>query len=112
MATMKKMQRSLSEEFNLVTEGRDQGTIVFPDAEFKFFIEADIFVRAERRLNQMLDNSSVSISDLAAKLEKRDSIDSNRPISPLIKANDALVIDTTSLTIDQQVNKLYNIITK
>ena len=109
---MVKIQRNFSKNKNIVVEGRDIGSYVFPDAEFKFFIEADIFVRAERRLNQMLDNSSVSISDLAAKLEKRDSIDSNRPISPLIKANDALVIDTTSLTIDQQVNKLYNMITK
>jgi cytidylate kinase len=109
---MVKIQRNFSKNKNIVVEGRDIGSYVFPDAEFKFFIEADIFVRAKRRLNQMLDNSSVSISDLAAKLEKRDSIDSNRPISPLIKANDALVIDTTSLTIDQQVNKLYNMITK
>ena len=109
---MVKIQRDFSKNKDILVEGRDIGSHVFPNAEFKFFIEADIFVRAERRLNQMLDNSSVSISDLVAKLEKRDMIDSNRAISPLIKANDALVIDTTSLTIEQQVNTLYNIITK
>jgi cytidylate kinase len=109
---MVKIQRDFAKNKDILVEGRDIGSHVFPNAEFKFFIEADIFVRAERRLNEMPDNSSVSISDLVAKLEKRDMIDSNRAISPLIKANDALVIDTTSLSIDQQVNKLYNIITK
>ena len=67
-------------------------------------------VRAERRFNEMSE-SSISISDLATQLEQRDMLDSNRAISPLVKANDALVIDTTSLTIEEQVNKLYNIIT-
>jgi cytidylate kinase len=109
---MVKIQRDFAKNKDILVEGRDIGSHVFPNAEFKFFIEADIFVRAERRLNEMPDNSSVSISDLVAKLEKRDMIDSNRAISPLIKANDSLVIDTTSLSIDQQVNKLYNIITK
>ena len=109
---MVKIQRDFAKNKDILVEGRDIGSHVFPNAEFKFFIEANIFVRAERRLNEMSDNSSVSIADLVAKLEKRDMIDSNRAISPLIKANDALVIDTTSLSIDQQVNKLYNIITK
>jgi len=67
-------------------------------------------VRAERRFNEMSE-SSISIPELATQLEQRDMLDSNRAISPLVKANDALVIDTTSLTIDEQVNKLYNIIT-
>ena len=58
-----------------------------------------------------MSESSITIPELATQLEQRDMLDSNRAISPLVKANDALVVDTTSLTIEQQVNKLYNIIT-
>ena len=106
-----KIQRKFSNKKDIVVEGRDIGSHVFPDADYKFFIKADILVRAERRFNEISDNSSISISELATQLEKRDMLDSNRAISPLVKANDALVIDTTSLTIEEQVNKLYNIIT-
>jgi len=108
---MVKIQRNFSNRKDIVVEGRDIGSHVFPDADYKFFIKANILVRAERRYNEMSDNSSISISELVNQLEKRDMLDSNRSISPLIKASDALVIDTTSLTIDEQVNKLYNIIT-
>ena len=107
---MVEIQRNFSNKKDIVVEGRDIGSHVFPNADYKFFIKADILVRAERRFNEMSE-SSISISDLATQLEQRDMLDSNRAISPLVKANDALVIDTTSLTIDGQVNKLYNIIT-
>ena len=107
---MVEIQRNFSNKKDIVVEGRDIGSHVFPNADYKFFIKADILVRAERRFNEMSE-SSISISDLATQLEQRDMLDSNRAISPLVKANDALVIDTTSLTIDEQVNKLYNIIT-
>ena len=76
-----------------------------------FFLVADIIARAKRRFQEIKDNKSVTISELVLQLEKRDKIDSNREISPLIKANDALIVDTTLLSIDDQVNKLYNIIT-
>jgi len=107
---MVEIQRNFSNKKDIVVEGRDIGSHVFPNADYKFFIKADILVRAERRFNEMSE-SSISISDLATQLEQRDMLDSNRAISPLVKANDALVIDTTSLTIEEQVNKLYNIIT-
>ena len=107
---MVEIQRNFSNKKDIVVEGRDIGSHVFPDADYKFFIKADILVRAERRFNEMSE-SSISIPELATQLEQRDMLDSNRAISPLVKANDALVIDTTSLTIDGQVNKLYNIIT-
>jgi len=107
---MVEIQRNFSNKKDIVVEGRDIGSHVFPDADYKFFIKADILVRAERRFNEMSE-SSISIPELATQLEQRDMLDSNRAISPLVKANDALVIDTTSLTIDEQVNKLYNIIT-
>ena len=107
---MVEIQRNFSNKKDIVVEGRDIGSHVFPNADYKFFIKADILVRAERRFNEMSE-SSISIPELATQLEQRDMLDSNRAISPLVKANDALVIDTTSLTIDGQVNKLYNIIT-
>ena len=104
------IQRKFSNKKDIVVEGRDIGSYVFPNADYKFFIKADILVRAERRFNEMPE-SSISVTELAAQLKQRDMLDSNRAISPLIKANDALVIDTTSLSIEEQVNKLYNIIT-
>ena len=107
---MVEIQRNFSNKKDIVVEGRDIGSHVFPNADYKFFIKADILVRAERRFNEMSE-SSISIPELATQLEQRDMLDSNRAISPLVKANDALVIDTTSLSIDEQVNKLYNIIT-
>ena len=109
---MVEIQQSFSEGEDIVVEGRDIGSHVFPDANFKFFLVADILARAKRRLNEMSDKTSITLEDLIPKLKKRDQIDSNRDISPLIKADDALEIDTTSLTINEQVDKLYNIITK
>ena len=104
------IQRNFSSEKDIVVEGRDIGSHVFPNADYKFFIKADILVRAKRRFHEMSE-SSITITELATQLEQRDMLDSKRAISPLVKANDALVIDTTSLTIEEQVNKLYNIIT-
>ena len=108
---MVEIQRSFSKGEDIVVEGRDIGSYVFPDADFKFFLVADILARAKRRLNEMSDKQLITLEDLILKLKKRDQIDSSRAISPLIKANDALKIDTTSLTINEQVDKLYNIIT-
>ena len=109
---MVKIQRLFSYNRDIVVEGRDIGSYVFPNADFKFFLIAHIAERAKRRLKEMGDNSSITVSKLVKKLNERDTIDSNRSISPLIKANDAVEIDTTSLTINEQVNKLYNIIKK
>ena len=108
---MVKIQRSFSKNKNIVVEGRDIGSYVFPEADFKFFLVADILARAKRRLNEISDDSLVDIDSLISELSKRDKIDSNRTISPLIKTDDALEIDTTSLTVKEQVDKLYNIIT-
>jgi len=109
---MVKTQRLFSENRNIVIEGRDIGSYVFPDAEFKFFLVADVFERAKRRLKEIKDDSSITINSLVKKLNKRDEIDSSRTISPLLKAQDAIEIDTTSLTVDEQVKELYNIINK
>lgn len=109
---MVEIQRKFSENRNVVIEGRDIGSYVFPNAEFKFFLIADLFERAKRRFKEIKDDSSITVNSLLENLKKRDEIDSNRSISPLIKAQDAIEIDTTSLTIDEQVKKIYNIINK
>ena len=104
------LQRNFSSNKNVVVEGRDIGSNVFPNADFKFFLIADVIERAKRRLNDKQYKKSLTLSELVKKIEKRDKIDSNRLISPLIKVNDAIEIDTTSLTVEQQVTKIYDII--
>ena len=107
---MVEIQREFSSNKDIVIEGRDIGSHVFPNADYKFFIEADIKVRASRRMKD-LSNANKSIDDMCKLLLERDKIDSNRNISPLIKPKDAYVVDTTSLSIEEQVTKLFNIIT-
>ena len=107
---MVEIQREFSSNKDIVIEGRDIGSHVFPNADYKFFIEADIKVRASRRMKD-LSNANKSIDDMCKLLLERDKIDSNRNISPLIKPKDAYVVDTTSLSIEEQVIKLFNIIT-
>ncbi len=97
-------QQKMGEGKGIVMDGRDIGTTVFPDAELKFFMTADIAVRVERRYMEMFGkNPNVSIEDVKANLEMRDYIDSNREISPLRKAEDAIELDNTSLSIKQQL---------
>lgn len=105
---MVKLQKRIGEEENLVAEGRDVTTVVFPDADVKFFITASIDERANRRLRDF-KNSNVEISydDVKANLEKRDKIDSGREISPLRKSEDAIEFDNTGLTPEQDLEYLY-----
>ena len=94
----------MGEHKGIVMDGRDIGTTVFPDAELKFFMTAAIAVRVERRYMEMFEkNPNVSIDDVKANLEMRDYIDSNREISPLRKAEDAIELDNTSLSIQEQL---------
>ena len=96
------MQRKISEDANVVMDGRDIGTTVLPDAEIKVFMQADPKVRAERRLKEEQDRgNNVSLETLTQEIITRDEIDSSREISPLVKANDAIVLDTSDLTIDE-----------
>ena len=92
-------------------EGRDIGTYVFPNADYKFFLTADILVRAQRRYN---DNNSVdtNLDDILNDLKQRDKLDENRKHSPLRISDDAIVIDTSNLNIKDQVNRIVNIINK
>lgn len=103
------MQREIGYKSDCVVEGRDIGTIVFPNADFKFFMIADIKMRAKRRLNEMNQSATVKTFDeIVLALEIRDDKDTNRENSPLRKAVDAVEIDTSELTIDEQVNKIIN----
>lgn len=97
-------QQQMGEQKGIVMDGRDIGTTVFPDAELKIFMTADIAVRVERRYVEMFEkNPNINIEDVKANLEMRDYIDSNREISPLRKAADAVELDNTSITIEQQL---------
>jgi CMP/dCMP kinase len=97
-------QKKTGGQKGIVMDGRDIGTTVFPDAELKFFMTADIAVRVERRYMEMFEkNPNISIEDVKANLEMRDYIDSNREISPLRKAADAIELDNTHISIEEQL---------
>ncbi len=104
------IQKNIAKQYNAVFEGRDMGTVVFPDAEFKFFLTADLDVRAKRRyMEKSLDQTrdSDDFKNIKADMKKRDYDDSNRCDSPLKPAEDAILIDSTGLNIDQVVEKIY-----
>ena len=105
-AVRKKMvalQRQMSGSQGLVMDGRDIGTVVFPDANIKFFITADPIVRAQRRFNELLaKNQKSDLHEVISNLEHRDKIDTEREDSPLQKADDAILLDNTHFNIEQQ----------
>ena len=99
-------QREMAKRSNgVVMEGRDIGTVVFPDADVKIFLTASLNTRADRRVKEYIEKGSKVIAeDIKSNLSNRDKIDSSRNDSPLTKASDAIVIDTTNITINEQVN--------
>jgi CMP/dCMP kinase len=99
-------QRALGAKGNgVVMEGRDIGTVVFPNADLKIFLTASLDIRANRRTKEYLEKGSeVLLNEIKSNLSNRDKIDSSRNDSPLIKASDAVEVDTTNVTIDEQVN--------
>jgi len=100
-------QRRMGKERAVVMDGRDIGTVVFPDAELKLFMTADMLVRAFRRQKELLlSDDMVDIDTIVENLTKRDRIDSTRAESPLRKASDAIEIDTTYITIWEQVDEV------
>jgi CMP/dCMP kinase len=108
---MVRIQRQMASDTDCILEGRDIGTVVFPNAEFKFFMTADKKSRAERRLIELVRSGDRNASELDSVLDDlkvRDHKDSTRNHSPLIKAKDALVIDTTYLTINEVIDKIVN----
>jgi len=108
---MVEIQRNIGKKTNCVVEGRDIGTVVFPDAEFKIFMVADDKIRAERRLKELHEmGENRSLQEVLADLKRRDEKDSTRVHSPLQKADKAIEIDTSMLSIDQQVEKIINLV--
>ncbi len=101
------LQRKMAEGVKLVAEGRDMGTVVFSDAKNKFFITASAEIRSKRRYDERMSRGeSVSLEGVTAKLCKRDHQDQTRSLAPLKPAQDAKVIDSTRLTLDEVVNKI------
>jgi len=100
-------QRKMGKDKGLVMDGRDIGTVVFPDAELKLFLTADIQVRAYRRQQELLQKDQlVDLDTIISNITDRDRIDSTRAEGPLMKAKDAFSIDTTHITIDEQVDEV------
>ncbi|HPM30422.1 MAG TPA: (d)CMP kinase [Chryseolinea sp.] len=103
-------QRRLGKEKGIVMDGRDIGTVVFPNAELKLFMNADILIRAFRRQKELLDRDQlIDLDDVIENILHRDEIDTSRKESPLRQAEDALVINTTHIAIDEQVDEVVRI---
>src|SRR5689334_17144158 len=99
-------QQKMGAKKGIVMDGRDIGTVVFPNAELKIFMTADNAVRVERRFKELYEkNPNISIEEVKNNLEMRDYIDSHREVSPLRQAPDALVLDNTQLTEKEQFHK-------
>jgi cytidylate kinase len=101
------LQRKLGKDRGIIMDGRDIGTVVFPDAHLKIFMTADITTRAIRRQKELLKaDQLVNLDDVIANITKRDQIDTSRKESPLRKAKNAITIDTTQMLIDEQVDQV------
>jgi CMP/dCMP kinase len=103
------IQRALGAEKGVVFEGRDMGTVVFPEADVKIFLVADTSTRALRRYKELATVSGTSLIEVESDMKKRDTQDSSRKIAPLSAARDATTIDSTHLTIDEVVDRIYRI---
>lgn len=98
------LQRELGKMKGIVMDGRDIGTVVFPDAELKIFMTADPIVRARRRLKELQEKGlNVTLDEVLKNIEERDYIDQNRDVAPLRKADDAVVLDNTNMTVEEQM---------
>ncbi|KRE54494.1 cytidylate kinase [Paenibacillus sp. Soil522] len=97
------MQRKLAERKGVVMDGRDIGSHVLPNAELKIFLTASVKERALRRYREVTDSQTVSLAQLEAEIAERDRLDEQRDISPLICASDAVVLDSTAMTIDEVI---------
>ena len=107
------LQRKLAKKNDCILEGRDIGTVVFPNADFKFFLIADEKVRAKRRQNDLKKmGEQKSIDNVTTDIIKRDHKDSTRKHSPLIKSENAIIIDTSNLGINKVIDKIVNIVNK
>lgn len=105
-----KQQQLFGKNKGVVIDGRDIGTVVFPNAELKLFITASPNIRAKRRYNELLNKGeNISFEDVLENVKSRDYLDSTREDSPLIKAKDAIEIDNSDMTLEQQFNKVLSL---
>lgn len=103
-------QQKMGQDKGVVMDGRDIGTVVFPEAELKLFMTASAETRAKRRYQELLERGEqVSYEDVLANVQERDHIDSTREDSPLTKAKDAIEIDNSNMTLDEQFNKIFQL---
>ena len=108
---MVKLQRNIDRRIGVVMDGRDIGSVVFPNADIKLFLTASDTVRANRRFEEMINNGlSVSYLDILNNIRNRDKLDSSRPDSPLIIEKDAIVIDNSNMSIDEQIKQIKQLI--
>ena len=108
---MVKLQRNIDRKKGVVMEGRDIGSVVFPDADIKLFLTASETVRAKRRFEEMINNGfSVSYDDILNNIRIRDNLDSSRSDSPLTIEKDAVVIDNSNMSIDEQIKQIIHLI--
>jgi CMP/dCMP kinase len=107
------LQQTMGRKGGVVLDGRDIGTVVFPDADVKVFMVADLRARAERRHAELsTQGTDVDLGGLQADLERRDHLDSTRALSPLTKAEDAIEIDTSTMSIEDQVERVLELVGK
>ncbi len=106
-------QRSIASSTACILDGRDIGTVVFPKADYKFFLTASAEVRAKRRFDQNVGNSNEqSYEEILSEIVRRDELDSTRKESPLKKADDAIEVDSSNLSIEEVAQEIYNVINK
>ena len=104
------LQKKFAQTGNVVLDGRDTGTVVCPDADVKIYLDASLAERAKRRLNQRADDfSSGTMQKEQSELDRRDRADRKRHVGPLRVADDAVVVDTSKLSIEQQIDRVYRI---
>lgn len=110
-AAMLGAQRALAARGQVIMAGRDIGTVVLPDADLKLFIDASLDKRAERRYHQRVENGeTASLDSIREGLRQRDTIDSQRDVAPLLRAPDAVYLDTSDLTLEQAIDAAYAIV--
>ncbi|MFD3157136.1 (d)CMP kinase [Haloimpatiens sp. FM7330] len=101
------LQRKMSEKYDVIMDGRDIGTVVLKDSNLKIFLTASAETRAKRRYNELLEKGiDVKYEEILSDIEKRDYIDTHREITPLIKAEDAIEIDSSNMSIEEVVDKI------
>lgn len=106
------MQRKIAKNSNIILDGRDIGSFVLKDANIKFFLTASPEIRAKRRMNDEKEQNNLSFEDILQDIIRRDDFDSNREITPLVKAEDAILIDSSNLSIDEVVDLMINYLEK